>query len=154
MGTDIRSHYLNWLTWLVAHLVDRSLLLHYKIYSKIPMMKTFTIVLSMLLFLGINIKANALPTFTDSLVPPSATNSTSNCDLQYVKSKFICKKICQLFPLCKAFSFCGQLDESNNFHFHCSLKKAGYKSVPSMGCVSGGAHEEEEIESFTEYKGG
>merc|ERR1712243_35607 len=87
MGTDIPAynHLLklvdkgSLLIGLVAHLVGHLLVVSFTFfplqdYRKILMMKTFAIVLSMLLFLGITIKANALPT--------STKNSPPNCMMQ------------------------------------------------------------------------
>merc|ERR1712212_1408917 len=128
MGTDIPAYitYLNWLikvgcsldwslTWLVTYWLCRLLFLHYKIYRKIPMMKTSTIVLSVLLISGIAIKANALPTFPDSLVPPSTTNSSSNCIMQ-VMDLSDCQLICTVVPACQGYTYC-----SNDAN--CYLKK-------------------------------
>merc|ERR1712243_14529 len=113
MGTDIpaSNHLLklvdkgSLLTGLVTYWLCRLLLFHYKIYRKIPMMKTSTIVLSVLLFLGISIKSNALPTSPDSLVPPSTTDSASNCMMQvfYLSE---CQQICNIVPACKGYTYC------------------------------------------------
>merc|ERR1712212_39543 len=105
MGTDIlaSNHLLKLvdkgrlLIGLVTYWLCRLLFFHCKIYRKIPMMKTSTIVLSMLLFLGITIKSNALPT--------STKNSTPNCMMQ-VGYFDQCKQICKLVPACNYFTYC------------------------------------------------
>merc|ERR1712002_60638 len=138
MGTDIPAYnYLlklvdkGWLLiGLVAHLVGHLLVVSFT-YRKIPMMKTFTIVLSVLLILGITIKANGLPTFPDSLVPPSTTNSASNCMMQ-VMDLSDCQLICTVVPACKGYTYC-----SNDAN--CYLKKDGVAGNLQQHdrCVSG-----------------
>merc|ERR1712126_426098 len=133
--------YLNWLIKvscsLVAYWLCRLLFFHYKIYRKTPMMKTSTIVLSMLLFVGITIKANAIPT--------STKNSTPNCMMQ-VRYFDQCKQICKLVPACKYFTYC-YYDSS------CYLKKErkGYKD--HTGCESGSKNSEF-TQKEIEYDGG
>merc|ERR1712243_379083 len=145
MGTDIpaSNHLLklvdkgSLLTGLVTYWLCRLLFFHYKIYRKILMMKTFAIVLSMLLFLGITIKANALPT--------STKNSPPNCMMQVMYFDQ-CKQICKLVPACNYFTYC--------YHdSQCYLKKErkGFKDHP--GCKSGSTSSEVTMKGI-EYDGG
>merc|ERR1712133_174947 len=145
MGTDILAynHLLQLVgKGLVAHWIGHLLVVsftffHYKIYRKILMMKTSTIALSMLLFLGITIKSNALPT--------STKNSPPNCMMQVMYFDQ-CKQICKLVPACNFFTYCYH-DNS------CYLKKEMKGVKIHKGCESGSKSEEITQKNW-EYEGG
>merc|ERR1712212_980394 len=145
MGTDIlaSNHLLKLvdkgrlLIGLVTYWLCRLLFFHCKIYRKILMMKTSTIVLSMLLFLGIGIKAYALPT--------STKNSTPNCMMQVMYFDQ-CKQICKLVPACNYFTYCYH-DSS------CYLKKERKNFKEHPGCESGSKNSEVTMKGI-EYDGG